>query len=297
MSDFWDELLDRTLYIRNQYLTRGITIKTNEGLFYALQIAADIAKCRGNLLLLQYDTKQASESVLMVFSLSENIKICTDAHLNIKYQLCSIVTGTINYGTPKINSHDYHFKDFEYEIFLAAAFSEQGLAVEFLDACDPKGEMICEGIIIEAKHPDTFKNLKKYARKFNDNLVGADKIGIFAVALEDVFELGNVTEFANSQFYTSWLADKHDNFAADNAKLLEYVGEHTTNIAGVIFTQSKLRKIGNEMEFNRLGNVCIFDTHISQSNLPSVLKVGKTFNPDPIMFSVVWNNFFNEANI
>jgi hypothetical protein len=134
-----------------------------------------------------------------------------DAGLDVSDHLIQMNMGTVDYGTPSPALHSHFLKDFELELLVLSTLIKAGtLPTLFPDANDPRGDAIYGDLYIECKHPNSVKQLKKLISGFAKSLNAEIRFGVFAVALEDCFSLGDVASFESDAEYDAWLEDKHD---------------------------------------------------------------------------------------
>ncbi len=122
-------------------------------------------------------------------------------------------------------------------------------------------------------------------RKFNGGLAAIDRFGIFAVALEDVMEMGDVAEFDSQHDYDGWLQAKRAGMEAIGQELIQRAAS-LPRIAGLIQTETKDPIIGTGTTLRRLGNSLLFDhrpTFISYET--TARAIAACFNPIPVLYS------------
>jgi hypothetical protein len=293
MADMdWKELLDRTAFIRKTFADAKVPLKAGEGLERSLTEAEALA--RGEKL-----PGEPSAEVLnavardahVIYALTDSLKTCADAGLDIVPHLKQITTGTTDYGTPAsgTDAKRIYFKDFEFELFTAAALLRAGLAVQLADPPnDPRGDLIVGPLRIELKHPNSLKQLLKLAGKFQKALATIGGFGIFATGIEDAFVLGDQPPEPTQEDYVEWLERKRDTMERFGLEFIHGVAEYD-RIVAVTQTTTVIERYAGSTRLRRLGNSLIFDDDRCKNKDAVAIaeKVAKVFNPRPRQFSKI----------
>jgi hypothetical protein len=283
---FFTELGRRVTFIRQVYTRYHIPLKPTEGLARALDEAEALARgVKAESAFSREYLIQITNEIHVIYAFGGNLEVTVNAGLDVSTHLANLTTGTTNYGTPSADSKTIFFKDFEFELFLASALLQHGLRPIFTPPGDPCGELVCRGIRIEAKHPNSVGQLTKLLGKFQKALEEIRTFGIFVVALEDVMELGDISEFASQADYEGWLAVKREGMEAVGRKLITAAAP-LPRIAALVQTQTKVEIVGGVTGLRRLGNSLLFDHRASFAQYAIPAKaIASVFNPDPVRFS------------
>ena len=223
----------------------------------------------------------------VIYALGESLSICVDAGLDLRNHLANLTTGTTDYGMPSTDAKRIFFKDFEFETFIASVLIKNRLIPALTAPGDPTGELIFGDIFIECKHPNSVGQLAKLLHKFNNNLAAIDRFGIFAVALEDVMEMGDVAQFVSQHDYDVWLGAKRSGMEAVGRQLIQCAAR-LPRIAALIQTETKDPIIGEGTTLRRLGNSLLFDHRTTLANYEKTARaIASCFNPNPVLYSEI----------
>lgn len=288
----WNDLLDRTKYLRQLFADSKVPLKPGEGLERSLAEADALA--RGDKL-----PGEPSAEVLaaighdahVIWALAENLRACADAGLNIVPHLKQITTGTTDYGTPASGTQakKIYFKDFEFELFLASAMLRAGLKVQLADPPnDPRGDLLVDSVWVEVKHPNSLKQLMKLAGGFQSSLAENGSFGVFAAGIEDAFELGTQPADPSHEDFAAWLERKRDAMEKFGREFIHGVAKYD-RILAVVQTSTAVEWYDGSTRLRRLGNSLIFDDGRCKdaSMGATIAKVAEVFNPKPRRFSEV----------
>ena len=290
IEEFCKELGRRVQFIRDLYRTGRIGLRRGEGLSLALDEAAALAAG-------DKSSEPFSQELLIrvvndahiIYAIAESLETCTKAGLNIAHHLKQLTTGTADYGTPAASNVGTMFlKDFEFEIFIAATLIRHGLMPALPDEPnDPRGDVLFDGIFIEAKHPNSIGQLEKLLRKFNAALRNDRRFGVFAVGLEDAYNLGDRSEFLSQADYQDWLGAKQQGMEAMGLNLVRRAAS-LPRIAALVQTQSKVEIVGGGTTMRRVGNSVLFDHRSNFSDYEMTARaIAEAFNPRPILYSTL----------
>jgi translation initiation factor 6 (eIF-6) len=221
-----------------------------------------------------------------ILALGAEVKTCIDVGLDVSDHLKQMNMGTVDFGTPADKLHAHYLKDFEFELMILARLVTAGtLPTLFPYANDPRGDAICGNLYLECKHPNSVKQLKKLIAAFGKSLETENKFGVFAVALEDCFNLGDAVSFPTVAHYRDWLENKRNEMEVLGRRLAAYAARFE-HIVGIIFTQTKLLVVEQNTRLERLGNAILFDGHIrAEISESEVLGILTPFNPAPLLLS------------
>jgi hypothetical protein len=288
LEEFWRELGRRTESVRSAYEQAHLRLNEGGPLANALTEARELADgVKSEEPPNDRALFRAVEAAQVVYAIADSIETCQSVGLDISRQLSQMSTGTIDFGTPgTVEERNIFFKDFEYELFVASALIKSGLQPNFLeDPNDPIGEMEVNGLIVECKHPNVTRRLMQNITKFGRELLEADRFGIFAVGIEDAYQLGDVATFANKQEYDDWLERKRDVIEIDGLRRAEQAWGQD-RILGLVHTQTKLLIVDGQAVVSRLGNAMLFDDKVGfASHELDAYSVARAFNPTPHLHS------------
>lgn len=288
----WKELEARTSYIRDFFAKAKIPMNPSEGLARALAEAEALA--RGEKLPGDPSPKvlaAISHDAHVVWALADDLIDCEARGLNITPYLKQITTGTTDYGTPAAGNEakKIYFKDFEFELFLASAMLRAKLKVQLADPPnDPRGDLIVDSVWVEIKHPNSLKQIKKLAAAFHDSLKKEGLYGVFAVGIEDAFELGVQPADLSYEDFAEWLERKRDAMEKFGRKFIYGVAKYD-RILAVVQTSTAVEWYDGSTRLRRLGNSLIFDDGRcgDPAAHATAQKIAQVFNPKPIRFSEV----------
>jgi len=262
----WDELTDAVAYIREQFAANKIRLAKDEGITKALDEAEALGKGRAEGLV--DATKPLITSVEechVILAFARDLRLCVRHGLPVGPHLRRMTSGSTNFGVPSApNEHNFFFKDFETELFVAATPIQAGLPVRFLELDnDPRGEMEVEGLLIEVKHPDSQSSTSRHLRKFTDTIRYSGASGFFIRSIEDAFELASGVELSSDLVHREWEEKKADEMEA-NGMLAVQQASRLGNILGFATLASHLEVVGNESRFVRKGRAVVFDKAAEQ---------------------------------
>jgi hypothetical protein len=162
-------------------------------------------------------------------------------------------TGLVDFGTPASTHHAHFLKDFEFELMVLSRLVATGtIPTLFPEANDPRGDAISGSLYIECKHPNSVKQLKKLIAAFAKSLKDESRFGVFAVALEDCFKLGDVASFPTESVYRLWLENKRDEMEVFGKQLAAYAARFEPIVGFDLHTdQAPCR--GSEHEAGAIG--------------------------------------------
>jgi hypothetical protein len=286
-NQFFEELGRRIDFIRSVYQRYRIALKPGEGFALALDEAEALAK---GIKSQPFSVKRLNQTVHdahVIYALGDSLSICVDAGLDLRNHLANLTTGTTDYGTPSTDPKRIFFKDFEFETFIASVLIKNRLVPAFTAPGDPTGELVFGDMLIECKHPNSVGQLAKLLRKFNSSLGPIDRFGIFAVALEDVMEMGDVAQFGSQHDYDAWLEAKRAGMEAIGQELIQRAAR-LPRIAALIQTETKDPIIGTGTTLRRLGNSLLFDHRPTFINYETTARaIAACFNPNPVLYSEI----------
>lgn len=286
-NQFFEELGRRVDFIRGLYLRYRIALKPGEGFAVALDEAEALAKGVKTSHFSMFALKETVRSAHVIYALGESLSVCVDAGLDLRNHLANLTTGTIDYGKPSTVLKRIFFKDFEFETFIASVLVKKGRTPAFTPPGDPTGELIIGDIFIECKHPNSVGQLSDLLGKFNKALAAIDRFGIFAVALEDVMEMGDVAQFDSQHDYEVWLEAKRAGMEAIGQALIQRAAR-LPRIAALIQTETKDPIIGTGTSLRRLGNSLLFDHRPTFINYETTARtIAACFNPHPVLYSEI----------
>jgi hypothetical protein len=285
-SNIWEELGRREELIRNAYDKAKVVLKPKQGLSLALEEAnALVAGLKSTKLPSDAAVRAAVQAFHVIYSIADSIEICLHSGLDISEHLARMATGTTDFGTPSKKVGKIYFKDFEYELFVASCLIRRGLKPEFLeDRSDPMGEMSVDGIFIECKHPNSNGQIERNISKFALKLREAGKLGIFAIALEDLHHLGDREAFATELEYQVWLEAKREEMKISGTRRAAFASRFG-NILGLIHTQSLVEIVGEGTKMRRLGASVLFDR--PSQDLTTARAIAEVFDLYPVLYSQV----------
>lgn len=289
MTEYWDQLLKKILFLRSLYKDKGIPLKDGQGMARALDEAEAVAK--GETIAATPENVDVMASVNachVMWALFESIKACIDVGLNIDSHLRQLTTGTTDYGVPSGNVKEIFFKDFEAELFVAAELAKASLPVQFLDdPDDPKGEMRVEDVLVEVKHPNSIKRLESLMRKFSAEACKDGKYGVFVTAVEDAFELFDRSQFSSDTEFLAWQAEKRGKIESFGRTAVLRAAT-LPRISALVQTSSVIEVVGDETRFVRHGNSLVYDQRqYPEGILETVESVASVFNPNFRRYSAI----------
>ncbi len=287
MSDIWQQIGESVEIIEAALRTYRIRLNPDQGLAQSMKEAKALAQ---GIKLSSPGTDQevmrSANDAHFVLALGSEVKTCVDAGLDVSDHLKQMNMGTVDFGTPANTLHAHYLKDFEFELMVLSRLVIAGATPTlFPQANDPRGDAICGELYLECKHPNSIKQLQKLIAAFAKSLGKESRFGVFAVALEDCFNLGDVASFPTRASYLFWLENKRDEMEDFGKRLAAYAAKFD-RIVGLIFTQTKLLVIEGNTQLERLANSILFDGHITAEVPESeVLSLLTPFNPVPIRLS------------
>lgn len=286
----WDELKQRVLFLRGVYQRLGFTLPQGQGLALALQEAEAIADgVVSPLPATDANAAASAHAAHVVWTLADNVRRCIDAGLDIQTHLRNIGTGSTAFGARDLDNRAIYYKDFEYELFIIAMLLERGVTIQMPPAAnDPLCEFEAEGLPVQLKHPSSQARPARRLHEFNQRLVDADRIGIFVIGIEDMFELADGGQFDEQAGYDAWLAAKRAEMEHHGLPILQSFRRYP-RIAGVVQTATFVRYIGGDSQLTRSANSCVFDggDRAAQPWFAPAMRVLEVFNPDPVKASEV----------
>ncbi len=288
----WRELLERSDFIRKIFIAAKVPLKPGEGLERSLAEADALA--RGDKLLGEPSSEMLAaiaHDAHVIWALVDTMKTRMAAGLNIVPHLKQITTGTTDYGTPASGTEAkrIYFKDFEFELFVAAAMIRAKLQVALADPpTDPRGGLIVGPIRVEVKHPNSLKQLLKLAGKFQKTLTENSIFGVFAAGIEDAFLLGDQPLEPSHEDYVQWLERKRNAMEHFGRAFIHGIARFD-RILAVIQTTSVVERYDGSTRLRRLGNSLIFDDGRCTDPVAfeQAEKIAQVFNPHPRRFSEV----------
>lgn len=287
-AEFFEQLGRRVDFVRHLYRCHRIILKPGEGLALALDEAEALA--RGDKITGPFLQEQLIRSVSdahVIYAIGGGLEACVSAGLDVSKHLPNLTTGTTDYGASSSNPKAIFFKDFEFEIFVASTLVQGGLLPAFTEPGDPTGDLIVGDVLIEAKHPNSVGQLTKLLAKFNTALETIGQFGVFAVALEDVMEMGDVSEFDSQAEYEAWITAKRAGMEAIGQRLIP-LAARLPRIAALLQSQTKVEIIGRGTTMRRLGSSVLFDHRPTFSNYEATAwAIAITFNPNPVLYSAL----------
>ena len=260
----FDELKKRSLEIRallDGYKPK-IKLKPGEGLEKTLAEAEAIADAvkKGEKGAAQAFIESA-KAASVIWNLIDTLRPCLDEGLDLNAHLKQITTGSVEYGTPAVDSDrkPIYFKDFEMELFAAAQCIKRKLRVK-LNAVsnDPRGDLLIEPLRLEVKHPDKPNQLEKNIREFNTKLRREGRYGVFVAGLEDAFNLEPHRIFKDDAEWTAWLGAKADEVEAYGKTFLRFAAT-MARVLATIQTWTIWRPVGAALNLHRQSNAVLFD--------------------------------------
>lgn len=282
----FEELRKRSLEIRAQLASYKPKIKLNpgEGLEQTLAEAEAIAVAvkkseKGTTQAFVESAKAAS----VIWNLSETLRPCLKAGLDLNAHLKQMNTGSVNYGTPApgVDRRPIYFKDFEMELFAAAECIKRKLPVK-LNAVsnDPRGDLFIEPLRLQVKHPDRPNQLVKNIRDFNSKLKKEGRYGVFVAGLEDAFSLEPHRIFVDEAEWLAWLAPKADEVEAYGKTFLRFAAT-MTRVLATVQTWTIWQSVGGALNLHRQSNATLFDDRqgVPTDAYDVAVHIASVFNP------------------
>ncbi len=295
----WEKLSSKIQVLLSHFTDLKVNLSKEHGIGLAIHQASMIAVNNHNGVIVDFHgitKKEFASSIQIVWNLTENIDICHAAGLNIKSHLKQMNVGSIKYGVKNpARRNDKFYKDFEFEIFIAAQLSGNGVTPKFFEKLnDPRGDMIVDEIFIEAKHPESDRQVPKKLSDFNSQMKKISSYGFTVIAIEDIFAFGEKSDFYSQIELNQWNNEKESTVINVLAEI--YSNEYSyRNIVGIALTKSVISCVSGSVNFPRLTNVLVLDHHTDNRKiLNTVMKIAKCFNPLPNMFTKRWENIFNQ---
>lgn len=187
----------------------------------------------------------------VIWNLYDILVKCQAAGLNREAHLRNMNAGTTDFGKPAFgpnHNHLIYFKDFEFELLVAAKLSEKAAAISFAATPnDPRFDILADGLWISVKHPNSAKQLGKQLAGFQQLLERDGEYGLFAIAIEDIAALANDQDPIFRQKAFAELTD-----------LVLQRAHARARIVGVIVTSSALSINGEFAQFRRVGKAAMF---------------------------------------
>jgi len=125
------ELGKRVDFIEEVFRTNKISLRADSGLYATLEGARALAAGEK---LPDEPSDNCQRAVAydahVIWALTDGLRACLDAGLNVRAHLTQLTTGTTDYGI-RGEGHDIYFKDFECELFIAATFIRKSIMVAF----------------------------------------------------------------------------------------------------------------------------------------------------------------------
>jgi hypothetical protein len=290
MSNIWELLGERVAFIRGLYRRYNIQLKPGEGLSQALEEAESLVRGeQAQEFLTESEIRKSIEQIHVIMALGEVLEICVSGGLDVSSHLRQISTGSTDYGTPDTGSgKSIYYKDFELELFIAAALLREGLNVKLLTLHnDPRGDLKFGNFFIEVKHPNSLGQLEKLLRKFNGRMKNNNTFGAFVVGIEDAFGLGDKSEFHTREEYDAWLRSKREDMELFGLPLIERAAR-LPRIGAIVQIQSKIEIVERTTNLKRLSNSCVFDHRAEYDHYSDdAIKIAKVFNSNPRRYSLL----------
>lgn len=290
--DYWNEIGRRANFIRNLYQRKAVIIEPESPLDSALVAAEKLAMGENAAVSSSRDLNQCIKDYHVVYAIAETLETCEKSNLDLTDYLKQLKMGTTNYGTPaESGSKEIFLKDFEFELFLTSVLIKYGLKPSFpQDQNDPKGDIIVDEFYIEAKHPNSKNPLKKHLRKFNSALrQGKNLFGLFAVGLEDGFDMGDQFVFQSAEEHGIWRKQKLERMEKTGKEIIKQARSQQ-RILGLIQVSSEIAVIAGVSQMTRYTNAFLFDERASALNLlKRVDQIAKAFFHAPVYYSNIKN--------
>lgn len=290
IDEFCKELGRRVVFIRDICEQFKVPLKPDQGLTLALNEAEALSvgkKSKDPLTPLRLN--EAVRCAHVVYAIAESLETCAKVGLDVSDHLRQMTTGTANYGTPgSYEARTIFLKDFEFELFVASALIRGGIIPEFFpQSNDPRGDMFVGQIFIECKHPNSVGQLETLLRKFNAALRRASRFGVFAIAVEDAFNLGDRDEFATQVEFDFWLEAKRVKMETEGLALAKRAAK-LHRIASIVYTSSFVEIVAGGSSMRRLSNSIIFDHRETFEKYAATAgQIAKVFNPVPGLSSAL----------
>jgi hypothetical protein len=280
------ELKDRILEIRRLIHAAGATLVPGQGLGQALAEAEAVAD---GVRAVREGTEQSyidtGRAMTAVWNFSETLRPCVAAGLDINEHLRILTTGTINYGTPlsATDGHAAHiFKDFEFELFIAAVCLRGGLNVALNPVLnDPSGDLFVESLRLEMKHPNTVNQVEDGLRDFNGALYHNGMYGVFVIGLEDIFRAEPDRVFSTHDEWIAWLESRAQEVEAYGSTFLRMAATRT-RILATVQTWTVWYQAAGGISLHRQGNAALLDDrrHVPDVNYADAARIAALYNPD-----------------
>ncbi len=127
----WHELRQKVQYLRDLYRRLHIQLRPGQGLALALDEAEALANgVKSPLAATDDNAARSAHNAHVIWMLSDNVKTCVEAGLELRAHLANIATGSTDFGTQSQDNRTIFFKDFEYEVFIMATLLNKGVRVE-----------------------------------------------------------------------------------------------------------------------------------------------------------------------
>lgn len=131
--------------------------------------------------------------LLVMYSLSDTLRMLWLKRLDFEIQLRAMNTGDFAYGTTS-PQESINFKDFELELFSAAYLNEYGVKAN-LPQHTAGNDLMYKDIEIQCKHPETLTRSKidDFLRAFQTSLQNSQKYGVFGIGIDDYLQFTEST--------------------------------------------------------------------------------------------------------
>ena len=255
--------------------------------------SSDLAKCLEKSKALSaaehcHDVDDA-RSASIIWALSDNLEELRKVSFDFSHHLRQMPSGSTTFGKVEADKRRIQFKDFEFELAVAAHLARQNVPINRPTlANDPLADLECGSIAIQAKHPDSrsVKRFVKSAATFQKRLRESGRFGILASGLEDAFaaDPGNANRTGSD--YGAWIEEKQREIEAAGREILPKVCRFN-RILGIVQSLTVIRFSGGTIRLIRYGNATAFDglNSATEQTRNDAVRVLESFNPDYFGYS------------
>lgn len=280
---YWAELEDKYNYLLHLLSKLNITPKEGHGLYSMLEIVNALLNCEKSKIENEEEIKKAilhdAKSCQALYALTESLKTLDQYSIEYKYQLNNCRTGSFDYGKHDEDSKMIFYKDFEYELFLAASIVKTNCHnVKLPQDSGPIDLFIDSKIPLQAKHPSNMSNISEYLKKYDTALQERNLYGLVGIALEDAFNLGDQISFDTEEDWIKYFNFKNDLIETQGMKYINSFNQYKM-IAGYIMTSTYFRSIGGCFDLKRYSNAFFPNEKTSIPEFETIGKILQVFNP------------------
>ena len=205
-----------------------------------LRIALDVAKARldlpeGSKVLLPWTPEKMAWALSVVCRLGDNLRRLENGGLDASAHLRGMADGNARYGR-KDGNEDHEFKDWEFELYVAATLTSTSKVIELHKPGAPFDITLEKLLQIECKHPSSPKKVASYITDFGKALEG--RPGVLIIGVEDVLDLWDMGYMGPRDNYRDIVKQRFARVNRDHGSGWEKNLRTHPSILGLIFSSS-----------------------------------------------------------